>query len=246
MEEKKWCVYKHTNKTNGKTYIGITSRTPEQRWKNGAGYICNQCFYNAIQKYGWDNGFTHEIICDKLSESEAKEKEVKYINLYDSMYPNGYNLTLGGEGVSGWKMTEEQREKISIKNKGKKRSAETIEFLRKRQFGKRPDDQTRKKMSMSQTGRKHTDESKQKMSAARKIIGITEQCIAAGNESHKRMVGQYSLDGELLKVWSCPTEAAEVLGLSRHAIYRCANGKSKTSGSYIWKYTQQSVTNATI
>ena len=72
-DENKWCVYCHTNKTNGKKYFGITSKNPEDRWKNGNGY-CNQIvFWNAIQKYGWDN-FKHEIIVDNITEKEAKEK----------------------------------------------------------------------------------------------------------------------------------------------------------------------------
>ena len=52
-------VYKHTNKENGKVYIGITSQEPKRRWQNGAGYY-GTYFYYAIQKYGWD-GFEHDI-----------------------------------------------------------------------------------------------------------------------------------------------------------------------------------------
>lgn len=70
-----WTVYKHTNKINGKSYIGITSRKPEQRWgKNGINYgsvnKTHGCFYDAILKYGWDN-FTHDILVEGLSYDEA-------------------------------------------------------------------------------------------------------------------------------------------------------------------------------
>lgn len=33
-----YIVYKHTTPC-GKVYIGITSKTPSQRWQNGKGYI---------------------------------------------------------------------------------------------------------------------------------------------------------------------------------------------------------------
>ena len=49
---KKYIVYQHKNKITNKSYIGITSQEPEQRWKNGNGYINHPKFYPAIQKYG--------------------------------------------------------------------------------------------------------------------------------------------------------------------------------------------------
>ena len=49
-------------------------------------------------------------------------------------------------------------------------------------------------------------------------------------------VEQYSKTGELIKVWSCAREAADTLNISREAINRAANGASKSSGGYIWKY----------
>ena len=40
-----------------KIYIGQTCQNPEYRWNHGKGYKKNECFYNDIQKYGWDESF---------------------------------------------------------------------------------------------------------------------------------------------------------------------------------------------
>lgn len=55
-------IYMHTNKINNKKYIGQIKQNPERRWREGGkGYVDSPKFWNAIQKYGWDN-FEHEII----------------------------------------------------------------------------------------------------------------------------------------------------------------------------------------
>lgn len=88
-------VYCHTNKKNGHKYIGITAQTPNARWLNGKGYSRNKKFYTEIQKYGWDN-FTHEILFDGLTETEAISKEAELIKKYDSV-SCGYNNSYGGQ-----------------------------------------------------------------------------------------------------------------------------------------------------
>lgn len=78
-------------------YIGITSKDPEERWKNGLGYD-SQPFFNAIKKYGW-NEFEHEIIAEHLTKNEACDMEKTLIKEFHTLLnENGYNASIGGLG----------------------------------------------------------------------------------------------------------------------------------------------------
>ena len=166
-----WTVYMHKNKINGKMYIGITSRSPEIRWgNNGSQYtsVKNPCFYNAIQKYGWDN-FEHIILFQNLTEKEAKLKERELISEYHTcVYDEnkmGYNMTFGGEGLLGHVASEETRRKMSESKRG-----ENNPF-----YGRHFSEESKKKLSDALKGKmigennpfygqKHTEETKQKLS----------------------------------------------------------------------------------
>lgn len=89
-----YCVYIHTNKVNGKKYVGITSQNPLERWRKGRGYKNSTKFYKAIDKYGWD-GFSHEILLDGISQDEARAAEISLIRAFDTIR-NGYNISEGG------------------------------------------------------------------------------------------------------------------------------------------------------
>lgn len=89
-----WYVYKHTNKMNNKSYIGITCQVPSHRWGHeGHNYQLQPKFYNAIIKYGWDN-FTHEILFQNLTKEDALKQEANLIQQYNSIL-NGYNESIG-------------------------------------------------------------------------------------------------------------------------------------------------------
>lgn len=122
-EERKYCVYMHTNKINNKVYIGQTGKSVNDRWrKDGAGYLKKRkdgtyyqpLFARAIQKYGWDN-FEHIIFEEGLTKSDACHIEKLLIAIYQSNNPiYGYNLSSGGEsGTSGCIMSDEQKQRIS-------------------------------------------------------------------------------------------------------------------------------------
>ena len=87
-----WCVYLHTNKFNNKKYVGITSRNPLVRWGNGNGYASNKHFFNSIKKYGWQNGFKHEILYTNLSEEIAGKIEKELIAKYHSYDMSMFNI----------------------------------------------------------------------------------------------------------------------------------------------------------
>ena len=98
QQNKQWIVYRHIS-PSGKSYIGITSQSLKNRWKNGHGYSSNTKIGQAIIKYGWDN-IQHEILETNINSLEkAKEREIYWIDFYDS-YKNGYNSTMGGDNVS--------------------------------------------------------------------------------------------------------------------------------------------------
>ena len=65
----------------------------------------------------YSNDFKWEIIEECNSKDELDELECHYIKQYNTLHPNGYNLTYGGEGTHGWKPTKEQMEKSSKKMK---------------------------------------------------------------------------------------------------------------------------------
>lgn len=91
-------IYVHINKINGKLYFGQTKRNDVNLrfGKNGIQYKKCPYFWNAIQKYGWDN-FEHIIIFENLSKEMADIIEKELIKKYDTTnYSFGYNLSEGG------------------------------------------------------------------------------------------------------------------------------------------------------
>lgn len=95
-----YLIYKHTNKINGKSYIGQTSQKATRRWRNGYGYKESPIFYAAIKKYGFDN-FNHEILEENIiTKALANQREQYWIAYYHTwIYDplcNGYNGTAGG------------------------------------------------------------------------------------------------------------------------------------------------------
>ena len=107
--------------TNG-VYIGQTKHNdPHIRWRDGLGYITknvNNKFYNAINKYGFDN-FEHIILEYGVPDDNLDEREMYYINKYES-YTKGYNSTIGGNTPKGTIHTDEFREACRIRMTGKR------------------------------------------------------------------------------------------------------------------------------
>lgn len=54
--------------------------------------------------------------------------------------------------------------------------------------------------------------------------------------AHRKVILQFSLDGEFIKEFSSIKEASGEIGISKPAIVHCLKGKTKKAGGYKWKY----------
>lgn len=133
-------IYKITNLVNNKIYIGKTCKSIEERWKRHLtdtylGKNPKIALRKAILKYGKEN-FKIEKIDDAISKDELNEKEIYWINYYNSTNREiGYNLTKGGDGNDTYALKDEDelkliKEKISkTKIGGKNPKARRIKCL---------------------------------------------------------------------------------------------------------------------
>lgn len=114
-------IYLITNKINGHMYVGgsvnIENRFKEH--KRGHDFE-NSAIDKAIKKYGADS-FTYQIITELPADWKIISKHEKYwVKFYNTFEDKQhYNLTLGGEGLSGIELSEEHKQKISKSRKGK-------------------------------------------------------------------------------------------------------------------------------
>jgi group I intron endonuclease len=115
-------IYRATS-PSGKVYIGKSLNGLEHRKQEHVRKANNKkCkeynikFYRAIRKYG--ERIVWSIEYDSIPEDILSDIEIKTIKYYNS-YKEGYNSTIGGDGISGFKLSKETKDKISKKLSGK-------------------------------------------------------------------------------------------------------------------------------
>lgn len=235
-------VYKITNKTNEKIYIGQTIQSLTNRkkdHKNCQERLKNLALYRAFRKYGFKN-FDWKIIHHAKDKNELDEMEKHYIQCYKTMLPKfGYNMTYGGEGGQH---PEEIRIKISESLKGREFSEETRNKLSTSLKGK----YTKEKSSW--WGRKHTDEERKKIGDAQKGDKNHMYGKRASAETRKKM--SESRKGELHwnhkkvrcietgEIYISAIEAGEKTGIDNSSIGKCCKGKRNNAGSFRWDYIE--------
>lgn len=220
-------VYVHTNKINGKKYVGITSKKPQKRWNNGKGYE-RQYFYNAIVKYGWEN-FDHEILKTGLTQEEADYWERYYIQKFDScLGHNGYNAAIGGydAGMTGLHHSEEAKKKMSEARRGKPLSKEHREKLSKVRKGRKLSEQNKIGIGNARRGKRHTEETKARIRSL--MYGENSPCA--------KEVFQYTKDGCFVARWGCISDASRNLKIDGSCIGKCCKGKRKNAGGFLWTF----------
>ena len=142
-------IYLITDTTNGMKYTGKHHYHIEGQLDpnyHGSGVIIKNIYKKRPET------LKEEYIKTCYSEEEMCSDEQYYIKLFKTLWPNGYNLTEGGDG--GEIPCEEIRKKMSMKlkgrtahNKGKPMSEEQKKKLRDAHKGKTMSDEQKKKLS---------------------------------------------------------------------------------------------------
>lgn len=187
-------IYLITNKVNNKRYVGQTMSRKGylSRWEEHIGEaLCERgakstsVFHKAIKKYGANN-FEVKRVLKNIPESEIDFLEQVCIKRFNTFYIDGYgyNMTLGGQGVHGYKHTDATRKKISDTLKSKpsvwtpeliaqaqetKRRMHVYERMREGAWRQHLSDSAKKRFETAPgtfLGKKHTDSAKSKISQA--------------------------------------------------------------------------------
>lgn len=205
-------IYKATNKYNGKIYIGLTTKTLQDRIKshksdsrNGTTY-----FNRAVRKYGVE-GFDWEVVDTAESIEELQQKEIYYIDLYNTFDnpDEGYNTASGGQF---FEVTEEEKKRRSERVRGEKNPMYGVPSpMRGRTFSK----EHRKKMSES--GKK-----------------VDRHWLRGGTNPSAVPV----IELTSLKVYPTITEAVKDTKVSETGVYNSINGDKYIKGLKFKRYEE--------
>jgi len=207
LQEMDMEVYLITNTVNDKKkkYVGITQHKHSKRFRqhiNAANRGLNTVICNAIRKYG-EKAFTIALL-DKTSDIDNLcDLEFHYIKQYNTKAPNGYNVTDGGDGITGFSFSEESKKKMSASaigkpswnkgkkglqvawNKGQPMSDEQKKKISIAKIGKTVSEETKRKMSIAHTGITHSEETKKKLAKIQTGRKYSEESRNKMSESQK-------------------------------------------------------------
>lgn len=161
-------IYLTTNLINEKQYIGDHSTNNIDDGYLGSGH---PYFRNAVKEYGKEN-FKREILEFFDTKEEAFDAQEKYIKQYNTLVPNGYNISPKGGIKCIGSVAKETKERISKslkgKNVGKKHSLKQNKEHSLKMIGKKHSEETKEKIRQKHKNKKFSEEHRKKLSLAAK------------------------------------------------------------------------------
>lgn len=161
----------------------------------------NQWHNNIVCKYGKENILVGTMECS--SEGIAFELEVGLIKRLRAMGTSLVNMTNGGDGFSGYVLSEEAKEKKRLALIGRPRSEETKQKLRLANLGKKHTEESRRKMSEAQRKKTVSAEVREKISKAhkgKKLSLETRRKISEVAKGRKTFLGKTHSKEARLKI----------------------------------------------
>ena len=221
-------IYKITNCKNNRQYVGLTTMTIEDRWKlhivASRRKKSTAVLSKAIRKYG---EASFDVECLEICETALLREREKFWIAKEKTHLDhgGYNMTLAGDGLLGYRHTEETKKKMSESRMGKKLSKAHCAAISKGLFaadlpgnGGRP------------FGTPQSQAARAKISAAlrkriRKVTPVTQLDLACKE----------------IQRFESAQHAAKHVGGQDHNILACCKGYRATHKKCMWRYTSLEV-----
>ena len=236
-------IYTYVDKKNNEiVYIGKDSNidTNERHKQHFQPSKYNEQPINRILQNNPDR-YIYQVLweIDDCTNNHLNQMEIYYIKKYNPQF----NFTDGGDGMTGFKHSEETRKKMSENNarywKGKTLSEETRKKISEAKKGKTHSEETRKKMSEANKsknnpmyGKTHSEETRKKMSEAKKGKTLSEETRKKISESQKGennpMYGKTHSEEARKKI----SEAQNTTGFYKVSISNCSSCKK----GFTWRY----------
>lgn len=221
-------IYKFENNINHKVYIGQAIdlyERKEKHKKNMKDLSHQEYFYKALRKYGWDN-FSYEILeeFDIFNQEQLNNLENYYIQLFNSLIPNGYNMIPGGTngaGLAKGKIVEQ----YDLQGNFLKEYSSAHEAARQTNIN------YSSICACCRDEITHVKEYQWKYKNSDKIIKtLTKQDVILAETA----IWQFDLKGNFIQEYSSLKEAAEKTGTYKAPISKACNHKGWTSNNYFW------------
>lgn len=210
-------IYRYIS-PSGKNYVGKTIYDQKTRaGKEGSGYKGCTAFYNAIQKYGWEN-FKYEVI-EECPDELLQEREAYYIKLYNSQIPNGYNVRDESPNCRTWSKTVYQY----------KQDGTLINVYDSLTEAAKENKCSVASLSEVCTGRKQT---------CLGYVWSYSPTFPGFTKKHKnKIVYQFDEEGNLIREFETTRNASNFNNIPIHQIRFCASkNRCKRAGGYIFTY----------
>lgn len=228
-EERIYCVYQHIRLDKNQVfYVGIGSKYRPYD------LIGRNKYWNNIVQL--NPNYEIQVLFENLTWKECCKKEIWYIKLYGRRNLNTgslCNLTDGGEGMLGYKHSEDALRRIGEHSKNRPRI---------KGYKQKITDEERKVRSDRMKNRVFTDELRANISKSR--IGNTFASGHVLSQESKDKIGiafmkpilQYDLQNNFIQEFKSIKEACKVLEINESGIIRCCKNKTSKYMNYIWKY----------